>query len=321
MSEKKLNREELNWFLRLITLGDRFSVRDFYDRLKKGFVEFLIVFFGVLVSFSVEQQGEDFEDRGKNIDNLIGLRNELMEMQEYTQEYIAQNEWVTGMYQDLYTRWDQDKDSVFLMYEEEQEFWFPPLLFYTNRDPFNPPRVVYDAIKLDGTFRFLGSEIGRLVNDNYDGTDLKYLMINTDKEEKNYIDSYSNRLANQWVFDLEQIDVESNEFWIEHRQYIQQDRFIKYNLFKRIELWYQINEQLTYYNETLEKNISVLDSVIALEEDQWTLIWWWGDKPSWLQASPKSAPEEPRPWNSQLTRKIEVVYFFTFQFWAQKCSL
>ena len=293
MSEKKLNREELNWFLRLITLGDRFSVRDFYDRLKKGFVEFLIVFFGVLVSFSVEQQGEDFEDRGKNIDNLIGLRNELMEMQEYTQEYIAQNEWVTGMYQDLYTRWDQDKDSVFLMYEEEQEFWFPPLLFYTNRDPFNPPRVVYDAIKLDGTFRFLGSEIGRLVNDNYDGTDLKYLMINTDKEEKNYIDSYSNRLANQWVFDLEQIDVESNEFWIEHRQYIQQDRLIKYNLFKRIELWYQINEQLTYYNETLEKNISVLDSVIALEEDQWTLIWWWGDKPSWLQASPKSAPEEP----------------------------
>ena len=253
----------------------------------------MIVFFGVLVSFSVEQQGEDFEDRGKNIDNLIGLRNELMEMQEYTQEYIAQNEWVTGMYQDLYTRWDQDKDSVFLMYEEEQEFWFPPLLFYTNRDPFNPPRVVYDAIKLDGTFRFLGSEIGRLVNDNYDGTDLKYLMINTDKEEKNYIDSYSNRLANQWVFDLEQIDVESNEFWIEHRQYIQQDRFIKYNLFKRIELWYQINEQLTYYNETLEKNISVLDSVIALEEDQWTLIWWWGDKPSWLQASPKSAPEEP----------------------------
>ena len=293
MSEKKLNREELNWFLRLITLGDRFSVRDFYDRLKKGFVEFLIVFFGVLVSFSVEQQGEDFEDRGKNIDNLIGLRNELMEMQEYTREYIAQNEWVTGMYQDLYTRWDQDKDSVFLMYEEEQEFWFPPLLFYTNRDPFNPPRVVYDAIKLDGTFRFLGSDIGRLVNDNYDGTDLKYLMINTDKEEKNYIDSYSNRLANQWVFDLEQIDVESNEFWIEHRQYIQQDRFIKYNLFKRIELWYQINEQLTYYNETLEKNISVLDSVIALEEDQWTLIWWWGDKPSWLQASPKSAPEEP----------------------------
>lgn len=289
----KKNREELNWFLRLITLGDRFSLRDFYDRLKKGFVEFLIVFFGVLVSFSVEQQGEDFDDRGKNVDNLIGLRDELVEMQEYTQAYIAQNEWVTSMYQDLYLRWEQDKDSVFLTYEEDEEFWFPPLLFYTNRDPFNPPRVVYDAIKLDGTFRFLGSDIGRLVNDNYDGTDLKYLMINTDKEEKNYIDAYSNRLANQWVFDLNEIDVEDNEFWIKNRRYIQQDRFVKYNLFKRIELWIQINEQLTYYDATLEENIAVLDSVIAKKEDQWTLIWWWGEKPDWLQASPKSEPEEP----------------------------
>ena len=99
MTEKKKNRSELNWFIRLFTVGDRFSLRDFYDRLKKGFVEFLIVFFGVLVSFSVEQQGEDFEDRGKNIDNLMNLRDELKEMQIYTQDYIAQNEWVTEMYQ------------------------------------------------------------------------------------------------------------------------------------------------------------------------------------------------------------------------------
>lgn len=294
MADIKKDRSELNWFLRLITLGDRFSIRDFYDRLKKGFVEFLIVFFGVLVSFSVEQQGENFDDREKNIDNLVGLRNELMEMQEYTQEYMAQNEWVTAMYLDLYQRWEHDKDSIFLMYEEDQEFWFPPLLFYTNRDPFNPPRVVYDAIKLDGTFRFLGSEIGRLVNDNYDGTDLKYLMINTDKEEKNYIDAYSNRIANQWVFDLENIDVEDPDFWIEHRKYIQEDRFVKYNLFKRIELWGQINEQLTYYDQTLEKNIAILDSVIQTKEDEWTVIWWWGEKPYWLRSSPKSTTEEPQ---------------------------
>ncbi len=294
MADIKKDRSELNWFLRLITLGDRFSIRDFYDRLKKGFVEFLIVFFGVLVSFSVEQQGENFDDREKNIDNLVGLRNELMEMQDYTQEYMAQNEWVTAMYLDLYQRWEHDKDSIFLMYEEDQEFWFPPLLFYTNRDPFNPPRVVYDAIKLDGTFRFLGSEIGRLVNDNYDGTDLKYLMINTDKEEKNYIDAYSNRIANQWVFDLENIDVEDPNFWIEHRKYIQEDRFVKYNLFKRIELWGQINEQLTYYDQTLEKNIAILDSVIQTKEDEWTVIWWWGEKPYWLRSSQKSTTEEPQ---------------------------
>ncbi|MGB1448979.1 MAG: hypothetical protein ACPG8F_03980 [Flavobacteriaceae bacterium] len=294
MANKKKDRSELNWFIRLFTVGDRFSLRDFYDRLKKGFVEFLIVFFGVLVSFSVEQQGEDFDDRGKNIDNLMNLRDELKEMQVYTQEYIGQNEWVTAMYQEQYRRWEQDNDSIFLFYEEEEDFYYAPMAFYTNRDPFNPPRVVYDAIKLDGTFRFLGSEIGRLVNDNYDGTFLKYLMINTDKEEKTYIEEFTHRLAHQWVFDLERIDVEDNQFWVKNRRYIQKDRFVKYNLFKRLELWLQINEQLTTYNDILTENIQVLDSVIKTKEDQWTVIWWWGEKPDWLQASQKLETEEPQ---------------------------
>ena len=292
--EKGSDRKELNWFLQLFTIGDRFSVRDFYDRLKKGFVEFLIVFFGVLVSFSVEQQGENFDDRGSNIDNLSGLRDELMQMREYTQEYVAQNEWVTDMYLQQYRRWEEDNDSIFLVYEEEDDFYYPPMAFYTNRDPFNPPRVVYDAIKLDGTFRFLGSDIGRLVNDNYDGTDLKYLMINTDKEEKTFVDEYRSRLATQWVFDIENIEVEDNSFWVENRKYVQQDRFVKYNLFKRLELWNQINEQLLSYDETLAENIKILDSVLLEKERQWTLIWWWGETPSWLQSSPKLATEEPQ---------------------------
>ena len=294
MAEENKKRNELNWFIRLFTVGERFSLRDFYDRLKKGFVEFLIVFFGVLVSFSVEKQGGEFDDRGNNIDNLVGLRNELLEMKEYTQEYIETNEWVTALYQEQYNRWEQDNDSIFIFYEEEEEFHFAPMAYYTNRDPFNPPRVVYDAIKLDGTFRFLGSKIGRLVNDNYDGTFLKYLMINTDKEEKTHIEEFTYRLAHQWVFDLNKIDVEDNDFWVENRRYIQQDRFVKYNLFKRLELWLQINEQLITYDDLLSKNIAVLDSVIREKEDQWTLIWWWGDKPGWLQASQKSEKEEPQ---------------------------
>ena len=294
MANKKKDRSELNWFIRLFTVGDRFSIRDFYDRLKKGFVEFLIVFFGVLVSFSVEQQGENFEDREKNVDNLMNLRDELKSMQSYTQEYIGTNEWVTELYREQYRRWEQDNDSIFIFYEEDQEFHFAPMAYYTNRDPFNPPRVVYDAIKLDGTFRFLGSDIGRLVNDNYDGTFLKYLMINTDKEEKTHIEEFTHRLAHQWVFDLNKIDVEDNDFWVENRRYIQQDRFVKYNLFKRLELWLQINEQLVTYDQLLTKNIAVLDSVIQEKENEWTLIWWWGETPSWLQASPRSEKEEPQ---------------------------
>ena len=294
MAKKKdLERDKLSWYIRLITLGDRFSYQDFFDRFKKGFVEFLIVFFGVLVSFSVEQQGENFGDRESNIDNLIGLRDELIDMHEYTLEYIDQNELITGLYEVQYQRWDQDNDSVFISYEPF-EFHYAPLTFYTNRDPFNPPRVVYDAIKLDGTFRFLGSDIGRLINDNYDGTDLKYLIINTDKEEKVLIDDFSYRLGHQWVFDLDKIDVESNEFWIENREYIQEDHFVKYNLFKRIELWIQIREQLEAYDVNIKNNIKILNEVIAEKETEIVVVWWWFSRPSWLRASQKSEPEEPQ---------------------------
>ena len=33
-----IEKEKLNWFLRLITLGDRFDIKDFWDRVKKSIV-------------------------------------------------------------------------------------------------------------------------------------------------------------------------------------------------------------------------------------------------------------------------------------------
>ena len=66
--------EKLNWFLRLITLGDRFDIKDFWDRVKKSIVEFVILVFGVTVSFGIEQQGGESDNRHDGIEeNLIIL--------------------------------------------------------------------------------------------------------------------------------------------------------------------------------------------------------------------------------------------------------
>lgn len=270
-----VEKEKLNWFLRIITLGDRFSVQDFYDRVKKGFVEFLIVFFGVLVSFGVESQGEDFGDRQSNIDNLIALRNEIEEIQLYTKGYIEENKWITELYNKLYSQWDEDRDSVFIFIDPSDGLPYSPLSFYNNYNPFNPPRVVYEAIKLDGTFRFLGSEVGRFVNNTYDGTDLKYLMLNTDREEKVYVDQFEGQVANKWIYELEKIDLYDVDFWIKNRKYLQKEKFLKYNLFKRLGLWTQISEQLQEYDTTLGQNIKKLDSVIQIKDDELVFIYWW----------------------------------------------
>ena len=275
MEEEGIDKEQLSWFMRIITLGDRFSVQDFYDRIKKGFVEFLIVFFGVLVSFGVESQGEDFGDRELNIDNLVGLRNEMQDIHSYTEDYIYENQWTIAQYKLLYDQWDDDNENVFILLDPEDEEPYSPLSFYNNYNPFNPPRVVYESIKLDGTFRFLGSKVGRFVNDTYDGTDLKYLILNTDREEKVYVDQFEARVANKWIYELEQVDLYEVDFWIKNRKYIQSDRFLRYNLFKRLVLWGQIAEQLEEYDGALQNNIRRLDSVIKVKEDQFTFIYWW----------------------------------------------
>mgnify|MGYP006106191169 FL=1 len=273
--EEGIDKKQLSWFMRIITLGDRFSVQDFYDRIKKGFVEFLIVFFGVLVSFGVESQGEDFGDRESNIDNLVGLRNEMQDIHGYTEDYIYENQWTIAQYKLLYDQWEDDNENVFILLDQEDEEPYSPLSFYNNYNPFNPPRVVYESIKLDGTFRFLGSEVGRFVNDTYDGTDLKYLILNTDREEKVYVDQFEARVANKWIYELEEVDLYEVDFWIKNRKFIQRDRFLRYNLFKRLVLWGQIAEQLEEYDGALQNNIRRLDSVIKVKEDQFTFIYWW----------------------------------------------
>lgn len=275
-----IEKENLNWFLRLITLGDRFDIKDFWDRVKKSIVEFIILVFGVTVSFGIEQQGGDSENRTHGIENLVNLKEEVGKMIEYTDEYIEQIDWVVSMYRKQYDRWDQDNDSVFIDFIEDEEepngkLYFSPMGNYAQRDPFNPERVIFDAIKLDGTFRLLPKKVGLKMTQIYDGVELGYLIENTGKIEENLVNQFTNRIATKWVYDLTWVEADYNEFWLENRKYIQQDKFIKYNLFKRLELWEtSVQEQLQNYKSSLESGTKMLDSVIQVRDSEFEFIWW-----------------------------------------------
>ena len=275
-----IEKENLNWFLRLITLGDRFDIKDFWDRVKKSIVEFIILVFGVTVSFGIEQQGGESDNRNDGIENLNNLREEIDKMITYTDAYIEQVEWVTELYQKQYDKWEKDNDSIFIDYQDDEEepsgkYYFSPMGMYTQRDPFDPPRVNFDAIKLDGTFRLMPKEVGLKMTEIYDGTELRYLIENTGKNEERYVNQFVNRIANKWVYDLPWVDVDYNEFWIENRKYIQNDKFIKYNLYKRIDLWeWSVKGQLQEYRTSLTESTELLDSVIAVRNSEYEFIWW-----------------------------------------------
>tara|TARA_B100000575_G_C23120272_1_gene648181 strand:- start:1053 stop:1991 length:939 start_codon:yes stop_codon:yes gene_type:complete len=275
-----IEREKLNWFLKLITLGDRFDIKDFWDRVKKSIVEFVILVFGVTVSFGIEQQGGESDNRHDGIENLTNLREEVEKIIEYTDAYIEQVDWVSELYQKQYNRWEKDNDSVFIDWQLDEEepdgkYYFAPMGMYVNRDPFDPPRVNFDAIKLDGTFRLMPKEVGLKMTEIYDGTELRYLIENTGKNEERYVNQFIDQIANKWVYDLPWVDVDYNEFWIENRKYIQNDKFIKYNLYKRLDLWqYSVKDQLQVYRNSLIESTKLLDSVIAVRDSEFEFIWW-----------------------------------------------
>lgn len=278
--EDPKEQKELNWFIRLFTLGDRFDIKDFYDRLKKSTVEFIVLVFGVTVSFGIEQQGGESDNRADGIENLQNLREEVDKMIGYTDMYIEENQWVSTMYRKQYERWEEDNDSIFIDYQEDEEepdgkYYFPPMGYYTNRNPFSPERVQFDAIKLDGTFRLLPKKVGLKMTDIYDGTELKYLIENTSVIEKKYVDQFNDRVGTKWVYDLDRVDLLNNEFWVKNRKYIQNDKLLKYNLFNRLDLWQeQIAPQLQQYREELVQSTKMLDSVIKVRESEFEFIWW-----------------------------------------------
>jgi len=275
-----IEREKLNWFLKLITLGDRFDIKDFWDRVKKSIVEFVILVFGVTVSFGIEQQGGESDNRHDGIENLTNLREEVEKIIAYTDAYIEQVDWVSELYQKQYNRWEMDNDSIFIDWQPDEEepdgkYYFSPMGMYVNRDPFDPPRVNFDAIKLDGTFRLMPKEVGLKMTEIYDGTELRYLIENTGKNEERYVNQFIDQIANKWVYDLPWVDVDYNEFWIENRKYIQNDKFIKYNLYKRLDLWqYSVKDQLQVYRNSLIESTKLLDSVIAVRDSEFEFIWW-----------------------------------------------
>jgi len=277
MEEKKQNG---SWIIKLFTLGDKFDINDFWDRVKKSTVEFIILVFGVTVSFGIEQQGGESDSRNDGIENLYNLREEIDKMIDYTDEYIESFEWIATLFDEQYAKWEVENDSIFLAYEIDEEmpegkYYYPTMSLFVIRNPFNPPRVNFDAIKLDGTFRLLPKEVGLEMTKIYDGIELGYLMENTGKIEERLVNQFKNRIASKWVFDLPEVSIDDNKFWVDNRKYLQKDKYVKYLLFQRLDLYASdVAGQLGDYRAELVQSTKMLDSVIAVRESEFEFIWW-----------------------------------------------
>ena len=268
-------------YLKLLTLGKKFSSKTFSDNTKKLILNALALFVVVTFTFYVESVGDNYENRQKYLDISKKILDELYLVSDYTDTYISQTNNLLPMYKKQIDRWDNDNDSIFIDYFKNKnapngKYYYAPLGLFTNTKVYNPPRIEYKTFS-KGTqdFFLINPEISNRIFELYEGSDIQYLSEETAKNEEKYINQFMDRLENKWVEDLPSVDIESKEFWIKNRKYFQNDKFLKHLFKKRYDLWrFIVKDQLSYQNEIIKKDIKSLDSVIQRMNNELYFFYW-----------------------------------------------
>ena len=268
-------KEPKKWYVRLFTLGKKFSSQTFSDNTKKFLLNAFGLFIVVTFTFYTESVGEDFEMRNEYIEVSKTISKELDSILSYTDEYTENLKWASDLFSEQYKRWDEDSDSVFVEYNEEFEDYIAPMSMLGNRNPFNPPNLDYQIFK-KGSLEFLliNQNISTRIIELYEGVELSYLKENTGRIEDKFTDEYSNILK-KWLDDLDYVDIDDIDFWVKNSRYIQKDKQLKNVLYTRLDLWeWQVFDQLDSYKNTLVKNKNNLDSLIKEMEDEKYFFYW-----------------------------------------------
>lgn len=257
------------------------SIKTFSNNTKKFLLNAIALFIVVTFTFYVESVGDEYENRQKYLDISKKILSELYLVSEYTDQYISDTDFVLPMYEKQYDIWDTDNDSIFIDFLKNEnapggKFYFAPLSLFPNTKAYNPPRAEFKIFS-KGTqdFFLINPEISNRIFELYEGSDIQYLSEDTEKNEEKYINQFIDRIESKWVEDLPWVNIDSKDFWIENRKYIQNDKFLK-NLFKkRYDLWrFIVKDQLSYQNEIIKKEIKSLDSVIQLMNNEKYIFYW-----------------------------------------------
>ena len=265
-----------SFLLKIFTLGNRFSVLDFYDRLKKYAVEGIGIFMVISFSFYVENKGGEYEMTKSYLAMLHAFKKDILETKNYADNFMSNLKEEGEIYRLQLDKWNVDNDSVFItsFEDEDGKYFYPPISYFNNYNPFIPSKRGQKIFEMGGVdFELLNNSVSESINEFYDKT-LYYLEENSTSYEKKYIQDFEDRIVKVWSSDIGNIELTKNQFWIYNRRYIQKDKVL-YNLIKfRLGLWdeelYQLEGIVDDLNSTLEK----VETVIQEMEDEVYFVYW-----------------------------------------------
>lgn len=276
MIESKIIKALKIYVKKIFTLGNSFSKKDLIDNIKKYSIEGIGIFIVISFSFYVENKGSEYEVTKSYLEMLEAFKKDLHETLLYATEYSSNLKDETEIYKQQLERWENDNDSIFIatFSDEDGKFFYPPLAYFNNYNPFKPSKRGFSLFRMGGVdFELIDNQISEEINDFYEVT-LFYLEENTSTYDKKYIQDFEDQIKKHWSQKIKNIELLKNEFWIENRKIIQADRTVKVLVSLRLALWKDEINQMENITNRLEETLKNVDSKIESMEESFYFIYW-----------------------------------------------
>ena len=185
------NKPPTHGYVKLFTLGKKFTWGDLFDRIKKYFIEFLGIFIVITFSFYVESKGEAYETRMTYADLLNDIVQELHAVQQYTDQYLIHNEQIKQIYRQQLRRWDVDPDPLFILAPEDS-LYDPkhaiPMATYAEITAFDEPKLLFTLFEQGDLDFKLVSKATQIIEELDQGRLIAQLLLLNQQERLLVVD-------------------------------------------------------------------------------------------------------------------------------------
>jgi len=267
-------KEPKKWYVKLFTLGKKFSSQTFSDNLKKFLLNGIGLFVVVTFTFYVESVGDEYEKKERYKEIVSKIPESLRKSINYSDEYLETSEYRISELKDILEKWETDNDSIFITAMNNE--FYSPFTYFELIIEYAPPFIGMKMFESgDQEFKMLYPEISEEIEELIDGEKLNHILSGINKDEKELINKYTELVYSDFSQKLDISNLNDFKFWLYNREEIQSSVKLKYLVNKRLIIIrdFLVPNVKNYKSEIIEK-FKYFDSVNnSFKSEKYFLYW------------------------------------------------
>jgi len=261
-------------YVKLFTLGKKFSSQTFSDNLKKFLLNGIGLFVVVTFTFYVESVGDEYEKKERYKEIVSKIPESLRKSINYSDEYLETSEYRISELKDILEKWETDNDSIFITAMNNE--FYSPFTYFELIIEYAPPFIGMKMFESgDQEFKLLYPEISEEIEELIDGEKLNHILSGINKDEKELINKYTELVYSDFSQKLDISNLNDFKFWLYNREEIQSSVKLKYLVNKRLIIIrdFLVPNVKNYKSEIIEK-FKYFDSVNnSFKSEKYFLYW------------------------------------------------